>query len=262
MVAYDARKAWMDRRLDTGRAGARGGGEPGGRIAAVKVVFPWTKPNREPAKPARRRIGGSLVTIGLSILAIVFGLVFAVRNLRKNRGDKKGALRLACVVCCLVADLDWDGPSCCDGAANGTCFLNALSDAAFTGLLLWLLYLALEPAVRARWPQALVTWNRLLAGRFGDAQLGAHILTGAAIGLMLYMVLASLHWLDYQRTACHSATIWTGPAVRWRGLGFHCTEAARRSEKRVYRLLHDLRISRVVEERLCGGVLHRGAYSR
>ena len=78
--------------------------------------------------------------------------------------------------------------------------LNAASDATFTGLALWILYLALEPTVRSRWPQALVTWNRLLAGQFADAQLGAHILTGAAVGLLLLILLGVLGWSDYRST--------------------------------------------------------------
>lgn len=76
---------------------------------------------------------------------------------------------------------------------------NAVGGAVFTGFLMWLLYLALEPTARARWPQALVTWNRLLAGQFGDAQLGSHVLVGAVIGLGLRIFLESLGWIDYRR---------------------------------------------------------------
>jgi serine/threonine-protein kinase len=46
------------------------------------------------------------------------------------------------------------------------------------------LYLALEPELRARWPHSIVTWNRLLAGRWKDAQVSAHILIGAAVGVL------------------------------------------------------------------------------
>src|ERR1022692_2423131 len=35
------------------------------------------------------------------------------------------------------------------------------------GAALALLYVALEPLVRARWPHSIVTWNRLLAGCAG-----------------------------------------------------------------------------------------------
>ena len=50
------------------------------------------------------------------------------------------------------------------------------------GAALALLYIALEPLVRARWPHSIVTWNRLLAGRWLDAQVGSHILIGATVG--------------------------------------------------------------------------------
>jgi serine/threonine-protein kinase len=52
--------------------------------------------------------------------------------------------------------------------------------------IVWLLYLALEPALRARWPHSIVTWNRLLAGKWNDAQVGAHILIGAVVGAVLW----------------------------------------------------------------------------
>jgi serine/threonine-protein kinase len=55
-----------------------------------------------------------------------------------------------------------------------------------TAAILWLLYLAIEPAVRARYPHAMVTWNRLLAGRWLDAQVGAHVLMGAALGCAIW----------------------------------------------------------------------------
>jgi hypothetical protein len=57
--------------------------------------------------------------------------------------------------------------------------------------LTWLVYLALEPEVRARWPHSMVTWNRVLAGRWLDAQVNTHILIGAAVGSALW-VLAEL----------------------------------------------------------------------
>jgi serine/threonine-protein kinase len=63
--------------------------------------------------------------------------------------------------------------------------------------MIWLLYLALEPAVRSRWPHSLSTWNRVLAGRWMDAQVGAHVLIGAAIGCSLW-------------TAAQVVDIWIG----------------------------------------------------
>lgn len=62
--------------------------------------------------------------------------------------------------------------------------------------LLWLAYIALEPAVRARWPHSLITWTRLLAGHAGDPRLGSHILVGVGMGLaMQYIFIWRAYWL-------------------------------------------------------------------
>jgi serine/threonine-protein kinase len=54
------------------------------------------------------------------------------------------------------------------------------------GLGFCLLYLALEPAVRANWPHSLVTWNRMVAGQWKDAQVASHVLIGAAVGAAVW----------------------------------------------------------------------------
>jgi len=61
-------------------------------------------------------------------------------------------------------------------------FFGAAGDWLLEATVFWLLYIALEPAVRARWPHSIVSWNRLLVGKWLDAQVGSHILIGAAIG--------------------------------------------------------------------------------
>jgi hypothetical protein len=53
------------------------------------------------------------------------------------------------------------------------------------GGLFWLVYIALEPFVRKHWPEAIVSWSRLLAGRFRDPLVGRHLLFGSAIGSFL-----------------------------------------------------------------------------
>ena len=56
-----------------------------------------------------------------------------------------------------------------------------------------ILYLALEPAVRLRWPHSLITWNRILAGRWSDAQVGSHVLIGLGLGLGLLLTAALIN---------------------------------------------------------------------
>ena len=43
--------------------------------------------------------------------------------------------------------------------------------------------MAFEPQVRRRYPEALITWGRLLAGRFRDPMSGGHVLVGIALGV-------------------------------------------------------------------------------
>ena len=198
MVIADFRKAWkgivpglpdVEARIEAASLA--------GKLTSVRVIFPWTSARREPPKPLiPLALAGRLTRITLSALATLVALIFAVRNLRLNRGDRKGAFRFAAAVSLLVF-LNWAGTAHHVTSVTEWDYLaNAIGDAVFEGLMMWTVYLALEPAVRARWPHALVTWNRLLAGRLGDAQVGAHTLIGAAAGLFLMFGFVLIGWLD------------------------------------------------------------------
>ena len=54
-------------------------------------------------------------------------------------------------------------------------FLGAFASSLWQAFLLYVLYVALEPYVRRRWPDALVSWTRVLAGRFRDPLVGRDI---------------------------------------------------------------------------------------
>jgi serine/threonine-protein kinase len=60
------------------------------------------------------------------------------------------------------------------------------------------MYLALEPYLRRRWPERIISWNRLLAGDFRDPLVGRDILIGATIGAfwvaLMYFRLALPRW--------------------------------------------------------------------
>jgi hypothetical protein len=75
-------------------------------------------------------------------------------------------------------------------AASGT-LLRALSSALLAGALCWVLYTALEPYVRRRWPQALISWTRLLAGGLRDPLVGGQVLIGIVLGLGSRSLLAA-----------------------------------------------------------------------
>jgi serine/threonine-protein kinase len=53
----------------------------------------------------------------------------------------------------------------------------------FWAAQVWLLYMALEPYARRRWPHVLISWKRLLAGNLRDPLVGRDVLLGAVMGL-------------------------------------------------------------------------------
>ena len=125
------------------------------------------------------------LTSGLATL-----LVLGRRNLRLGRGDKKGTVRLAGVLfvsstlgLMLRAD---HVPSLLDEWS--LVINNMFSQTLLWSVLIWISYLALEPIARRRWPELLISWSRLLAGRFRDPLVGCDVLLGALAGIALALV--------------------------------------------------------------------------
>src|SRR4029078_6848739 len=67
-------------------------------------------------------------------------------------------------------------------------FLVSLSFSLFFASFMWVLYVALEPFVRKRWPMWIISWSRLLAGDFRDPLIGRDVLVGAVAGLGMSLI--------------------------------------------------------------------------
>ena len=68
-----------------------------------------------------------------------------------------------------------------------------LATSLFSSTFLWLLYVALEPFVRRRWPGWIISWSRLLAGDYRDPLVGRDILVGAVIGAGMIVIQQFAH---------------------------------------------------------------------
>lgn len=75
-----------------------------------------------------------------------------------------------------------------------------LPGALLGGLIMWQLYLALEHALRSRWPQSIITWKRVLSGRFLDTQVGAHTLMGVGMGIVITTAFMFKGWFNLERS--------------------------------------------------------------
>jgi serine/threonine-protein kinase len=124
------------------------------------------------------------------------GIVAGVRSWLSGRGDRRGAIRLAVVVFVLRLAVWTFGGHHVSSPGQEWLLLaialgKSLTDAAGT----WCLYLALEPHGRRLHPRFLVSWARLMRGRFADPLVGRDVLGGAALGTLNILVYAHLHVL-------------------------------------------------------------------
>src|SRR2546423_14735422 len=200
--AYDERAAWdgadpvrPDQKVHIEAAAFRG------KPVYFGQIYPWdqaTQTELPPQSSSERFFTISVIAVFL--FALIGSALIARRNLRLGRGDIRGALRLGFVYF-TVRLLFWLFETHHSGSVDGefVLFLTYLSIATFAGFYLWLLYIALEPFLRRRWPHRIISWSRLLRGEFRDPLVGSDILIGAASAgpMILSMVLTPvvLRWL-------------------------------------------------------------------
>ena len=155
-----------------------------GKPVYFLLVRPWSHPWRmqEYQYTAREEVR-TATFLGLFLAVLVGAVLLARRNLRLGRGDRRGAFRLAVFVLVILA-LAWGIEAHhLPDVEEFLLFVIITSLALFFAAFVWLLYIGLEPFVRRRWPNALISWNRVLAGQFRDPLVGSDVLMGVALGV-------------------------------------------------------------------------------
>jgi hypothetical protein len=160
-----------------------------GKPVYFEAIYPWTRPARTVSSALTAVERAALALLFLMIAAMIVAVViFAQRNLRAGRGDRRGAFRLSAFVFAAMFVAWFFGESHVATLWEVALVVMALSWALFTAGLCWLAYLAAEPFVRRRWPDVLVSWARLLAGEFRDPLVGRDVLLGCAAGPVLAVI--------------------------------------------------------------------------
>jgi serine/threonine protein kinase len=197
LAGFDARAAWTGAYPEQPEIPLRiEAAAYRGKPVYFQLIEPWNKPWRMQAY--QRNMGERVFLFAFCLfLAILIGAVLLARyNIRQGRGDRRGALRLALFVFA-VSMLNWlFGASHVPTIAEVFIFLFlAVSQALLLAGMLWLLYIALEPYVRRRWPNTIISWSRVLTGGgLRDPLVGRDVLVGIlfGIGLMLLSQLEDL----------------------------------------------------------------------
>jgi serine/threonine-protein kinase len=154
-----------------------------------EIVWPWQKPQRQPETFADVSTDAfSIVLVVMYFGAMALAVLLAWKNVRLGRGDRRGTFRLmlltfASRIVYWIVKAHHLGSS-----IEVPIFVEGLQSAVYWGALMGLFYLALEPFVRRRWPELLISWSRLLAGNARDPLVGRHILAGGALGLGVVVV--------------------------------------------------------------------------
>jgi hypothetical protein len=162
-----------------------------GKPIFFQMVWEWTRPERMEA--ARLRPGQSTagrVAVAIALVVTATALLLARHNLRLGRGDRAGARRLAAVA--LTAELcGWllGGHHVAEIGGELMLIIRGLGVCLLLAAAVWILYLAIEPFIRRHWPDMLVSWTRLLAGRWKDPLVGRDVLLGTAVGALVALAI-------------------------------------------------------------------------
>jgi len=160
-----------------------------GRPVYFQVIAPWDQPGRTAqVQPDTRSKILSAIWMVLLVGYVLIGGFFAKRNILQGRADTRGGLRLASFVALMLGVLtlaSFHFVPVSDYITTQFCFLGI---PLFFALLSWIGYMALEPAVRRTWPKLMVSWQRLLAGRFRDPLVGHDVLLGCLGGSIIVAV--------------------------------------------------------------------------
>jgi hypothetical protein len=189
-VFADARAAWTGKHPEDGTpirveaAAWRG----------VPVFFRITAPWNEKDMSAQMPFGGSAVgnfILFVTLSALAVGLVLAWRNLRLRRGDRHAAVRIGAAIFLL------DIVALLIVAEHEPVFdhersivSGSVAKALYGAAMFALLYIAVEPYVRRRWPDRLISWARLVAGKWRDPMVGRDVMIGLLAGVFHCMVTA------------------------------------------------------------------------
>jgi hypothetical protein len=184
-----------------------------GKPVYFELIGPWTRPERMQLHQRTGAERAFLLTFIVLFLAVMVGsAVLARRNLRLGRGDRSGAFRLAAFVFVAWAVAWFFGAHHVPGLQEIALFIEFLFWGSGLSCFTWLLYIALEPYVRRRWPATLVSWSRLLAGGFRDSLVGRDVLVGCLSGAALIaldrLVWLVPSWVGYAPVQPFSALTW------------------------------------------------------
>ena len=166
-----------------------------GKPVYFAVIYPWDRPGRQEVyQPSLKAKVQSWLLISLLAATVIGAALLGFRNIRLGLSDRNGALRFAIytfVISMLRGMLvAHHVPSL---SAEFSILKEHLAWSLLWTITIWIVYLALEPFVRGRWPHRIISWKRFISTDVRDPLVGRDILLGVLLGVTNELI--ALLWL-------------------------------------------------------------------
>jgi protein kinase-like protein len=190
-TAFDVRKDWQV--AESGQTTAITAAAYNGNVVYFRAAPAGTAANAETAGTGTV---GDIMFVFAAAFCGLGGWFLARRNMRRGRGDRKGAFRVAIFIFtgefvswALAAHFSRDL------WRNYWEFVGGCGAALYMAGFMWVLYMAIEPYMRRRWPEMLISWTRVLTGKFYDTRVGRDVMLGALGGAVMTIIQNSVNAL-------------------------------------------------------------------
>jgi serine/threonine-protein kinase len=214
-VGFDLRRAWVGSTAEQPDQPVRiEAAALGGRSVCFVLRYAWSAAT-EPEATEPRLAGAPalpMLIVGIVWTSLLAACLFARRNYRLGRLDVRGAATLAGATfwCTLAAWLLRAHATPTAGTLAGLSL--GVGTALFTAGGAFVSYAGIDPYARRYWPASLVSWTRVVNGRFRDPLVGQDVLVGVLTGLVMTGGLLAGHLIE--------RALWGQP---WAGPELHLT---------------------------------------
>ncbi len=190
-TAFDVRRDWQA--TESGQTTSITAAAYDGKVVYFRAAPPGTAANVDTAGTGTV---GDIMFVFAAAFCGVGGWFLARRNMRRGRGVRKGAFRVAIFIFtgefvswALAAHFSRDA------WRDYWEFVGGCGAALYMAGFMWVLYMAIEPYMRRRWPEMLISWTRVLTGKFYDARVGRDVMLGALGGAVMAIIQNSVNAL-------------------------------------------------------------------
>ena len=143
---------------------------------------------------------GDVIATVVQLGSVAIGLGLGLWNIRRKRSDLRGATRLAVLMGVIATSHGILSLNASPRDGLAVAIVLSVAVGLFNAAISFVLYAALEPFARRMWPETLISWARLIQGRWSDPLVGRDVLLGACTGLgcaaLFCLAVFVPHWIS------------------------------------------------------------------